>query len=128
MRALTVGADENLALFCAYLRQRRVVHRVFEERGSQVLEVRDAANVEQVQAEYTAWREGRLQLRWLPSGTPYRASLPSSIKRYPIVAILIGLAVVAFPATLGLDKDVIGPVLPWLTIVPFTGRTAVDPG
>lgn len=129
MRALTVAADENLALFCAYLRQRSVIHRVFEERGAQVLEVRDEASVEQVRADYAAWREGRLQIKWLPSATPRKASLASHIKRYPIVAVLIGLAIAAFPATLGLDQDVIGPVLPWLTIVPVgTGQTGFDAG
>ena len=129
MRALTVGADENLALFCAYLRQRRVSHRVFEERGAQVLEVRDAASVEQVRADYALWREGRLQIQWLPSAPSHKTSWPSHIKRYPIVAALIGLAILAFPATLGLDQEVIGPVLPWLTIVPVgTGPTGFDAG
>jgi GlpG protein len=124
VRALTVGADENLALFCAYLRQRRVPHRVFEERGAQVLEVGDATHAEQVQAEYTAWREGRLELQWLPSATRRKASWIGSAKRYPGVAILIGLAVAAFPVTFGLDRDVVGPFLPWLTIVPVGATQA----
>jgi len=129
VRALTVGADENLALFCAYLRQRRVPHRVFEERGTQVLEVRDAIGAEQVQADYTAWREGRLQLQRLPSAPRRTMSWVSSARRYPAVAVLIGLSVAAFPVTFGLDRDVLGPFLPWLTIVPVDAtQTAFDAG
>lgn len=117
-RALTVGADENLALFCAYLGQRHVVHRVYEERGVQVLEVRTAQDAEQVRADYAAWRDGRLQLQSRQQSAPQRSWL-TNLRGVPVLATLIGLTLLAFPATFGLDNGVAGPLLPWLTIVPL---------
>ena len=121
VRALTLGTDVDLAMFCAYLAQQRVTHRVFEEQGRQVVEVSNEADAQRVRTEYEAWRAGRLALQWLPR--PVRARTPwrTLLRRYPAVTILIALSLLCFPATFGLDAGSLGPVLPWLTIVPVVG-------
>jgi GlpG protein len=119
VRALMVGADENLALFCAYLAQRRVPHRVYEEQGTQVLEVTTDADAERVRNDYAAWREGRLQLQWRPVAARAKTPWLSILRRFPVVTAVIGLAVLAFPVTFGLDAGGGAPLLGWLTIVPL---------
>ena len=122
VRALTLGSDIDLAMFCAYLAQQRVGHRVFEEQGRQILEVTNEADAQRVRTEYEAWRDGRLALQWLPR--PARARTPwlTLLRRYPVVSILIGLSLACFPATFGLESGSLGPLLPWLTIVPVAGN------
>ena len=43
MRVIETSLDEDLKLFSSYLWQHRVVHRIFEERGRQVVELADPA-------------------------------------------------------------------------------------
>ena len=43
MRVIETSLGEDLSLFSAYLWNQRIRHRVFEERGRQVLEVADLA-------------------------------------------------------------------------------------
>jgi GlpG protein len=121
VRALTLGSEIDLAMFCAYLAQQRVGHRVFEEQGRQVLEVADEADAQRVQTDYAAWRDGRLTLSWRPQQPRARTPWLVLLRRYPVVATTMALAVLCFPATLGLDSGSLGPVLPWLTIVPVVG-------
>jgi len=121
VRALTLSAEEDLALFCAYLAQQRLGHRVFEEQGRQVLEVANAADAERVRSEYAAWRDGRLTLRRLPQPPRTRMSWLAALRAYPVVTALIGLAVIGFPATWQIDAGVLGRWLPWLMIVPIDG-------
>lgn len=121
VRALTLGADVDLAMFCAYLAQQRVGHRVFEEQGRQILEVANEADAMRVRTEYEAWRDGRLALQWLPRPPRVKTPWSTVVRRYPVISVLIGLALVCFPATLPLDSGSLGPLLPWLTIVPVAG-------
>jgi GlpG protein len=121
VRALTLPTDIDLAIFCVYLAQQRVRHRVFEEQGQQVLEVA-SADAERVRADYTAWRDGALQLRAVPAPPRARGSWWRNVRRYPVVTALIGLALVLLPATWPLGSGELGVLLPWLTIVPIDGR------
>lgn len=122
VRALTLGSDIDLAMFCAYLAQQRVVHRVFEEQGRQVVEVASELDAARVRSDYAAWRDGRLTLQWLPKAPRARTPWLSLVGRYPAVTALMALALLGFPATFGIDRGSLGPVLPWLTIVPIEGR------
>lgn len=122
VRALTLGADIDLAMFCAYLAQQRVGYRVFEEQGQQVLEVASEIEAARVRTDYAAWRDGRLPLQWLPKPPHVRAPWLPLLRRYPVVTALMALALICFPATFGLDGGTLGPMLPWLTIVPVEGR------
>ncbi len=121
VRALTLGADIDLAMFCAYLVQQRVGHRVFEEQGCQVLEVASELDAARVRTDYAAWRDGRLALQWLPKPPRVRTPWLPLLRRYPVVTVLMALALLCFPATFGIDAGTLGPMLPWLTIVPIDG-------
>jgi GlpG protein len=121
VRALTLSAEEDLALFCAYLAQQRLGHRVFEEQGRQVLEVASAADAERVRSDYAAWRDGRLILRRLPQSPLTSMSWQAALRAYPVVTALTALALMGFPATWQIDAGVLGRWLPWLTIVPIDG-------
>ena len=77
MRVIEVSAEENLAPFSQFLWQHRVAHRIFEERGLQVLELAESAHAAEVQKAYSAWCDGSLKLNTvaLPgSGFPGAAS------------------------------------------------------
>jgi GlpG protein len=120
VRALTLPTSIDLKLFCAHLAQQRVRFRLFEEQGQQVLEVAAEPDAERVRADYAAWCDGHLVLHWLPQ--PPRPSWWSAIRRYPVVTLLMAVALVCLPATWPLANDACGPALPWLTIVPVVGR------
>ena len=120
VRALTVGADVDLAMFCAYLSQQRVPYRVFEERGQQVLEVASELDADRVRAQYDAWRDGSLELSWKQRPPRRRIAWRAILVEYPVVVALMALAIVCLPATWPLDSERLGPVLPWLTIVPIS--------
>ncbi len=121
VRALTLAADIDLAMFCTYLAQQRVGHRVFEEHGQQVLEVASEHDAARVRTDYAAWRDGRLALQWLPQPPRVRTPWMPLLRRYPVVTALMTLALLCFPATFGIDSGSLGPLLPWLTIVPVDG-------
>jgi GlpG protein len=120
VRVLTVGADVDLAMFCAYLADQRVPYRVFEERGDQVLEVASQIDAERVRAEYEAWRDGRLRLQWIARTAPRRIQWRQIASRYPVLVAVMALAIACLPATWPLSADHLGAMLPWLTIVPIT--------
>src|SRR5512140_1886471 len=122
VRALTLAADVDLAVFSAYLSQQRLLHRVFEEQGQQVLEVATDVDAEKVRADYAAWRDGRLTLQWLPRPPKPRRAWWPVVREYPVVTLLIGVALVCLPATWPLESGALGFMLPWLTIVPVAGR------
>jgi hypothetical protein len=103
-----LGSEIDLAMFCAYLAQQRVVHRVFEEQGRQIVEVSNEADAQRVRTEYEAWRAGRLALQWLPRPARARTPWPTLLRRYPVVTVLIALSLLCFPATFGLDAGSLG--------------------
>ncbi len=116
MRVIETSLDEDLSLFSGYLWQQRVVHRVFEERGSQVLEVRDPAQAEVVRGAYRAWKDGRLKLEAVPR--PAAASRWwHGIARYPGLTVLIALALVGFPFSRPLAEGRLTELAAWLAIV-----------
>jgi len=66
MRVIETSIDEDLSLFSQYLWQQRINHRVFEERGRQVLELAEPVDEETVRKAYAEWSDGRLVLKALP--------------------------------------------------------------
>ncbi|MDH4041649.1 MAG: hypothetical protein OEV88_13405, partial [Gammaproteobacteria bacterium] len=67
--ALSVGVEEDLLPLSALLHQRGVVHRIFEDKGRQVLAVQRAAQTPQVLELYRAWRAGELRIELAGQGT-----------------------------------------------------------
>ncbi|NJN51068.1 MAG: rhomboid family intramembrane serine protease [Gammaproteobacteria bacterium] len=116
VRALTLSVDEDIAALSAYLWQRRIAHRIFEERGQQILEVKRAEHATAVRELYRAWRAGELVLTAVP-----RATQPSrrwALLEYPALLALLAVALLCFPATWPLDRGELGWLLPLLTVVP----------
>ncbi len=124
MRIIETSMEEDLSLFSRYLRQQRVPHRIFEERGRQVVEVADARVAEPVRNAYHAWRSGRLVLESSARGAPAGgapAGVPARLlhvaRRYPVLVGLLALAVLVFPFSLPLADGELTRVAGWLTIV-----------
>ena len=126
MRVIETSLDEDLSLFSGYLWQQRVVHRVYEERGAQVLEVADAAQAGPVREAYQAWKSGRLRLEALPRSVR-PARWPAALARYPGLTVLIALAVAVFPFSYPLTEDRLTAVASWLTIVDLHTAPAALP-
>jgi GlpG protein len=116
MRVIETSLDEDLSAFSGYLWQQRVAHRVFEERGSQVLEVADVAQAGPVREAYQAWKTGRLRIEALPRAAE-PARWPRALARYPGLTLLIALAVVVFPFSYPLADGRLTAVAAWLAIV-----------
>ena len=118
MRVIQTSLDEDLSVFSRYLWQRRIVHRVFEERGAQVLEVADPAQASEVRQSFDAWKAGRLQLDQRP---PPPARQPArwsrALARYPALSAVILISVVVFPFSWPLSQGRLTDLAAWLTIV-----------
>lgn len=126
MRVIETSLDEDLSLFSGYLWQQRVPHRVYEERGRQVLEVADVAHVDPVRAAYGAWKSGRLTLSVVP-GSGEHGRWWAALARYPGLTALIALAVLVFPFSYPLGDDRLTEVASWLTIVDLRQPPAALP-
>lgn len=132
MRVIETTLDEDLSLFSGYLWQQRVRHRVYEERGVQVLEVADASLSGPVREAYQAWKSGRLQLE--PSAALERrspgAAAPGwrrALTRYPGLTSLIALALVVFPFVLPRPGSGLPEVVAWLAIIDLHRPAGSEP-
>ena len=97
--ALQVRLAEDLLPLSTLLHQRGVAHRVYEEDGQQVLKVQRAEHVEQVQALYQSWREGRVSIeltRRASSDLAERARTPSPWRRGPVSLVFVFLSICGF--------------------------------
>jgi GlpG protein len=115
MRVIETTVDDDLAPFCAYLRQRRLAHRVFEERGVQVVEIADPAHAETVLQAFRDWRSGDLVIE--PPRPRPSTRWSGALRRYPGLSALVGAALLAFPFGYLLAQGRLTDVGAWLTIV-----------
>ena len=111
--------EEDLSLFSQYLWQQRIRHRVFEERGRQVLELADAVDEATARSAYVAWADGRLVLEALPAARR-RWQAMRILRSYPGLACLIGVAVLAYPFTAPLTDGRVTAVAAAMTFVDLT--------
>ena len=82
----------------ALLRQRGVVHRIFEEGGAQVLEVQGGEQqAQQVVSLYRAWRSGEVQIELTEQrATPVNAGRSGLWRQVPITTLLVVLSIAGF--------------------------------
>jgi len=104
MRVIETDSNEDLGRFVLFLRERRIPHRVFEERGRQVLEVADPQFAEPVREAFEAWRAGRLRLSADAADTPPQPSVAERLlawgRRLPVLAALVLASILVFPFVL----------------------------
>jgi GlpG protein len=119
-QALSVALEEDLLPLSALLRQRGVMHRIFEKGGRQVVLVGGQDQVQQVQDLYQAWRAGDLRIE-----LTHHASQDTTI---PMRAVLLNT-----PVTLALILLSIGGFLiylytptSWLTALSFSSSQVSD--
>lgn len=122
MRVIETSLDEDLKLFSSYLWQHRVVHRIFEERGRQVVELADPALADRVRDAYGAWRSGRLVLAPAPGAAADEPGqglrrVRRALARYPGLTLLVALAVLVFPFSYPVADGRITAVAAWLLII-----------
>jgi GlpG protein len=120
--ALRLGIEEDLQPLSAVLHQRGVAHRIFEERGQQVLKVDREEQVQEVATLYEAWRSGEFRIerveRTANSSVASRAErMPNAVLLSPVTVILIALSMVGF-----LLYYLRAP-LEWLSMLTFTPFT-----
>ncbi|MFP6816323.1 MAG: rhomboid family intramembrane serine protease [Pseudomonadales bacterium] len=127
MRVIETSIDEDLSLFSQYLWQRRITHRVFEERGRQVLELDDPGDGETVRSAYAALSDGRLVLE-APPRVVRRFQILRLLRGYPGLTALIGVAAVLYPFTAPLAEGRLTAVAAGLTIVNLGSNPQVAPG
>ena len=113
--ALSVGVEEDLLPLSALLHQRGVVHRIFEDKGRQVLAVQRAAQTPQVLELYRAWRAGELRIELAGQGTHAPLQTTVSWRMVPVTTALILCSVAGF----GLFYLGATTVLGYLTFTPF---------
>ena len=124
MRVIETTLDEDLSLFSGYLRQQGIRHRIFEERGQQVLEIADGAQCDVVRVAYRSWRSGNLKIRTVASGesTGLKRSV-LAVARYPALATVVLLALLAFPFTWPLVDGRVTLIASWLTVIDLASLT-----
>lgn len=124
MRVIETSLEEDLSPFSHYLWEKRVPHRIFEERGRQVVEVATAEFVDPVRKSYQDWRAGSLVLQLeapinrLEGSVGSRlASYWSLASRYPVLISLALLALVVYPFSGPIADGKLTTVVAWMTII-----------
>lgn len=127
MRVIETSMDEDLSLFSQYLWKQRIRHRIFEERGQQVVELAEDADASRVRRAYAAWIDGSLVLEAVPAArrTPQIGRI---VRRYPGLIALIGIAVMVFPFTAPLAEGTLTAVASKLLIVDLAANPRAVPG
>ena len=121
VRILDVSVEEDLSPFAAYLAERRVPHRIFEEGGRLVV-VALPVHAEAVRACYEAWRAGKLELSaaTAPAHPPVWPRLKHFLLAHPGLTGLLIVTLALFPATWGLDNGDVSRLLLAMTITPIS--------
>ena len=94
--ALSVSVEEDLLPLSALLNQRGLAHRVFEERGQQVLKVSNSEVAVEVVQLYKAWRAGEVTIEVRRSAPRAAPSVLQRLRVAPVTAVLITLSIAGF--------------------------------
>lgn len=134
MRVIDTSCDEDLAPFSRYLWQQQVPHRIFEERGRQILEVAREAHAVPVRNAHAAWRRGELRLEAieppqpdLGTGGSRFASVALWVRGYPALCLLVISSVALYPFSAPISEGRLTDVANWLTLIDFHAPGAADP-
>jgi GlpG protein len=132
MRVIETSLEEDLSLFSRYLWQNQVRHRIYEERGQQVLEVAESGTATYVRSTYDAWRAGKLTLERQSSGgsitTDRAAVVVRVLRRYPGLIAVLALSLAVFPFSVQVADGRLVPLAGYLTIVDLESAGGAQPG
>ncbi len=124
MRVIETSLEEDLSSFSRFLREKRVPHRIFEERGRQIVEVATADWAGPVRQAYQDWRAGGLKLRVDapvqgagPGVSDRLVKLGRTLRPYPVLTAMVGLALLIYPFSSPVANGKLTAVAAWLTIV-----------
>ncbi len=119
MRVIETSLEEDLSAFSGFLWQQKVAHRIFEERGRQVLEIAQPQGAEAVRAAYAAWQQGSLVLERVAVSAPARepGTLRRTLSACPVLLAVLAASLVAYPFVAPLADGRLTPVAAALMIV-----------
>jgi GlpG protein len=117
MRVIETGLDDDLAPLSAYLWRQRLPHRVYEERGRQVLEVADPNHAPLAREAYRAWQAGELVIELARAPRRDAGRWLGALWRYPGLSLLMLLTLAAFPFSYLLGQGTLTEVAAWLTVI-----------
>jgi len=129
MRVIETTLGDNLAAISGYLWNEGIPHRIFEERGRQILEVRDPRQAARTLALYTAWRDGRLELvaiRPEPAARRGPAHVFGQLRQFPALTALVLLAIGVFPFSVVVSEGGMNAVAAALLIADPTDALAAS--
>lgn len=118
-RALQVNVKEDLLPLSALLHQRGVAHRIYEERGHQVVMVVEAEHAPQVQALYKSWRAGELSIQLSRRKAVAMQSRRGEAqwREVPVTLFLLAMGVLGF---LLVYFGPLNPLASYFTFTPFS--------
>jgi len=119
VEALRVGITVDLMPLSTYLFQNNIPHRIFEDKGHQVLAVSKDTDAQLVKGFYTAWQRGTLEMR-VNSNARYKLNLVKLSNlgnQNPVCLSLILLSCLGFICAYWLPSY---ELVSWLTFSPFT--------
>ena len=119
-QALSVALEEDLLPLSALLRQRGVMHRIFEEGGRQVVSVGRQDQAQQVQDLYQAWRAGDVRIELTRhAGQDTTIPMRAVLLNTPVTLALILLSIGGFLIYLYTPTS-------WLTALSFSSSQVSD--
>ena len=123
VRVVSLPIEKDLTPLCQYLYQRRVVHRVTEEQGQQVVWVGDRQMAEPVAELLQHWLEGKVDFELSEQPSPQvkvtaetAESHPFHWRRIPWTLTLLALSIIGF-GLVSLDHGLV--LVRWLTFQDF---------
>ncbi|MFK7974552.1 MAG: rhomboid family intramembrane serine protease [Halioglobus sp.] len=123
--ALEVNVAEDLLPMSALLHQRGIAHRIYEEKGQQVVMVAQADHVQQVQSLYRAWREGEVTITLKRTAKDSQSSVlyAAGLREFPITLVLLVLCIIGFALVYWRPLNTVAA---WFTFLPLSGVTGTD--
>ena len=95
---LRAPLDADLRPLSALLYQQRILHRIVEEGGQQVVQLAQPDDLERATDLMNRWQDGEIELRWAPSSASAAPAASSGINlaAYPVTLALIALSMIGF--------------------------------
>jgi len=119
-QALSVALEEDLLPLSALLRQRGVMHRIFEEGGRQIVLVGRQDQAQQVQDLYQAWRAGDVRIELTRhAGQDTTIPMRTVLLNAPVTLALILLSIGGFLMYLYTPMN-------WLNALSFSSSQVSD--